>query len=633
MRSRVGGARPHLRLTLGLAAIGLAIGGFISWGYLTDLAAPRKDAGTLAYQRGQWAEAEEFARARLKAESGDPEAIRLLARASARLGRDSLALGLFDRLAPTAMTAEDKYLLGLALGRTRQIEQAKSAWESALAIDPNRAEVLEGLTQLFAREHRLDRAIELARRLAQQPVWTSRGNRLLGVLLAELNDPAGAADALNQALEQPDAGEDSPPEPTRFRKLLARMLLKMGRAPKAAESLRTVLATGPNSEASWLISRAFLQEGDWAKASEAVAASGTYRAEHPLEPEPGVYLGETRCARCHASVAKAMLGTRHTATIQYGEGLKNVPIADQPMPDPGDPKIVHLVSRVGDKITFESKIDDGLYRLVVDYAFGTTGRYLTMVGHDEQGNHRATRLSYHRNGADVGWDVSAGDQVHHKRREDYRGRPVDVAYGTIKCVACHSTNVRFGKQRTGPETADRGIGCERCHGPGGNHVAAVEAGLADLAIVNPSDAPGAASDNVCVECHNLNAASFELSTPREDPAWVRSPGKTLTWSRCYTESGGALRCLTCHEAHQPSKTVPTYYESKCLTCHSGTPAVDSASSIGREGASQLVCPINARADCLRCHMPKVPNALLHTELTDHFIRVRGERTTGKETPR
>src|SRR5262249_8252886 len=132
MRSPVGRDRPFLRLTLGLAAIGAAIGGLIFWGYTTDLAAPRKDAGTSAYERGQWAAAEEHARARLKVDSSDPEAIRLLARSAARLGRDSLALSLFDRVASTGMTAEDQYLLGLALGRAGQVERARSAWEAAL---------------------------------------------------------------------------------------------------------------------------------------------------------------------------------------------------------------------------------------------------------------------------------------------------------------------------------------------------------------------------------------------------------------------------------------------------------------------------------------------------------------------
>ena len=45
---------------------------------------------------------------------------------------------------------------------------------------------------------------------------------------------------------------------------------------------------------------------------------------------------------------------------------------------------------------------------------------------------------------------------------------------------------------TGPEAADHSIGCEKCHGPGGNHLLAIAAKFPDLAIARPSLASGAA---------------------------------------------------------------------------------------------------------------------------------------------
>ena len=43
------------------------------------------------------------------------------------------------------------------------------------------------------------------------------------------------------------------------------------------------------------------------------------------------------------------------------------------------------------------------------------------------------------------------------------------------------------------------------------------------------------------------------------------------------------------------------------------------------GKTPSVCPVNPRAKCLECHMPKVPMPTLHRELTDHYIRVHDSR--------
>ena len=58
-----------------------------------------------------------------------------------------------------------------------------------------------------------------------------------------------------------------------------------------------------------------------------------------------------------------------------------------------------------------------------------------------------------------------------------------------RCLFCHTTNFRAVLDEKGPEAKDLSIGCERCHGPGGHHIAAAEAGFADLAILNPGRMP------------------------------------------------------------------------------------------------------------------------------------------------
>ncbi|NOS61393.1 hypothetical protein HA469_19770, partial [Acinetobacter baumannii] len=90
--------------------------------------------------------------------------------------------------------------------------------------------------------------------------------------------------------------------------------------------------------------------------------------------------------------------------------------------------------------------------------------------------------------------------------------------GVRRCLFCHTTNFRAALDQAGPEAADLAIGCEKCHGPGDHHVAAVEAGFPDPAIVNPGRLPGPAVNKTCGECHDLHSTSM-ISAPRTDPVW------------------------------------------------------------------------------------------------------------------
>ena len=100
--------------------------------------------------------------------------------------------------------------------------------------------------------------------------------------------------------------------------------------------------------------------------------------------------------------------------------------------------------------------------------------------------------------------------------------------------------------RQAPRPADHSIGCEKCHGPGGNHLLAVAARFPDLAIARPSLASGARVVKICAQCHSPRAKAVEP----DDPTSVRFQGTTLTWSRCYTESKERLDCVTCHDPHR-----------------------------------------------------------------------------------
>jgi hypothetical protein len=172
--------------------------------------------------------------------------------------------------------------------------------------------------------------------------------------------------------------------------------------------------------------------------------------------------------------------------------------------------------------------------------------------------------------------------------------------------------------RSGPAAADRAIGCERCHGPGGNHLRAIEAKLADPAIVNPAEAPAEGRLRVCGQCHSHHQ---ESTLPRTDPFWLRFQGTTIAWSRCYTESAGSFDCMTCHDPHFDNDKSAAHYDARCLTCHSAPPAETSHSKTKRATRGST-CPVKPLDGCIGCHMPSIPVKQLHATVTDHYIRAR-----------
>ena len=149
------------------------------------------------------------------------------------------------------------------------------------------------------RPHPLDEAARAAERLRRQPGWESRGDMMLGIIRGDSLDLAGAALAFRRVLDRDPKVAASNAQPDKLRKLFARTFLRVGRPAEARPHLQSILARGPDPEASWLLSRVYLQQGAIAEAQGALARAGSYRGDNPLEDEPSPYVGEARCQQCH----------------------------------------------------------------------------------------------------------------------------------------------------------------------------------------------------------------------------------------------------------------------------------------------------------------------------------------------
>jgi tetratricopeptide (TPR) repeat protein len=113
----------------------------LCWGWYRYLSSPVA-RGTAAYKRGQWSKALELAQEHLRAAKDDPEALRLLARASARLGSFPWVRSTYDLLGPRALQAEDSFLLGLGLSLSNDYREAQEFLKRAVDADPDHVEGL-----------------------------------------------------------------------------------------------------------------------------------------------------------------------------------------------------------------------------------------------------------------------------------------------------------------------------------------------------------------------------------------------------------------------------------------------------------------------------------------------------------
>ena len=198
------------------------------------------------------------------------------------------------------------------------------------------------------------------------------------------------------------------------------------------------------------------------------------------------------------------------------------------------------------------------------------------------------------------------------------------------------------------------IGCESCHGPGSEHVAAGGQG----SIVNPKDLTIAQQNEVCGSCH-LRPTGHPIPGGDADPGYPYNadlggtyiPGKTLT-DYIAKDSGGywpdgtsskhhqqypdyqksahfdKLSCMTCHTAHNETSAehdlVRTARDnSLCTQCHASysDPAtlaehsdhpVDLAKGLGR---------------CVDCHMPAVQKSGVKYDIHAHTFKVISPQTT------
>ncbi|HAF12093.1 MAG TPA: hypothetical protein DCK99_00065 [Blastocatellia bacterium] len=302
-----------------------------------------------------------------------------------------------------------------------------------------------------------------------------------------------------------------------------------------------------------------------------------------------------------------------------------------------EPAAISAVLRAHPRLTFRSgaysyeitrKGEQSLYTITdgthtfsepILYSFGQGKAGQTYIFR-HNGELHESRVSFYKDLKGLDWTM--GYQLTlPSSLEDAAGRAIKLNEAR-ECFACHSTAAINGLELQ----LDRlipGISCEACHGPGRDHIAAMEAKrLNDKHIFNPGKMEAdELAQEFCGSCHH-SAEQVLTNNQLQGLVRVRFQPYRLFTSRGHDPDEARLRCTACHNPHEDPVQDPAFYDPKCLACHrSGTSLKSAAVAKAEEseGRTDKACPVAQRL-CVSCHMPKIEVPGTHFQFTDHRIR-------------
>lgn len=340
-----------------------------------------------------------------------------------------------------------------------------------------------------------------------------------------------------------------------------------------------------------------------------------WRTGKPFE-EAG-FVGREACAKCHEqeSGQHATAMGRAIETVADSRVLGSHPR----MTFRAGPYLFQIERRGAESVY---SVTDGTRTVSAPilYAFGQGKAGQTYV-FKRDGSFYESRLSYYReiDGLDytIGYERKAPPSI-----EEALGRPISDDEAR-SCFQCHGTAAVAGRSMQ-LEHLVPGVSCESCHGPGRDHVAAMQArDLKNKRIFNPGRlSPDELSQEFCGSCHR-SAEQVLSSKALQGLHSVRFQPYRLFTSRGHEPFDPRMACTACHDPHANPRQDAAFYDSKCFACHRSQASLRSPQLAKEEAADERTakpCPVSQK-NCASCHMPKVELPGSHFKFTDHRIRI------------
>ena len=329
------------------------------------------------------------------------------------------------------------------------------------------------------------------------------------------------------------------------------------------------------------------------------------------------YTGSASCKTCHAQVYERWSHTRMANVVRDPKEHPDAILPDLSKPDP-------LVKFTKDDIAFI-------------YGSRWKQRYFKKVGDDYfvlpaqwDVTHQIWRPYFVRNGTDWWATLYPPDNMK---------RPT----GPL-CDGCHSVNYNIQTKTV----TEWNVGCEKCHGPGSDHVKAPSRAN----ISNPARLDFVSANNVCIQCHSQGQplknpiagnyydwpVGFQVGENLRD-FWKleehklgetsfthfpdgtahknRMQGNDFVQSVMYTRG---IKCFSCHDVHGTENRADLLKPANvlCLECHGpGSPNGPHTTTIEQHTHHRAG---STGGECIACHMPQIEQTIADVNVRSHTFR-------------
>ena len=340
-------------------------------------------------------------------------------------------------------------------------------------------------------------------------------------------------------------------------------------------------------------------------------------AEPARAQQGATYVGSAACRTCHTAVYDRWTKTRMANVVRDPKAHPDAIIPDFSKPDP--------------LLTF--KKDD------IAFVYGSKWkqRYFTKIGDD-----------YYPLPAQ--WDVTnkvwraymvqpnTDWWVPHYPADNMK-RPT----GPL-CDGCHSVNYNVQTKTV----TEWNVGCEKCHGPGSEHVKQP----VRATVINPARLTSMKATDTCIQCHSqgkplvnpvagqyydwptgfhagmdlqkvwgleehklgvTNFTHFGDGTSHKN----RMQGNDFVQSLMYTRG---VTCSSCHDPHGTTNNADLRKPAQqmCLTCHSANGA-NGPRAVSVEAHTHHKAD-SAGSECIACHMPKTSQTIANVNVRSHTFK-------------
>jgi hypothetical protein len=336
------------------------------------------------------------------------------------------------------------------------------------------------------------------------------------------------------------------------------------------------------------------------------------------DPRGGNYVGAAKCMQCHKEIYDDYLHTAHFASMRLAD--TNTVHGDF---TPG-----HNVYNFNKdlKVVME-KHKDGLYQVAYykgkqikserfDLIFGGVKAESYLYWHDNELYQLPISYFYglHQWTDSPGFDTT---QANYSRMIGDRCFQCHASY--ISRIPSNSQSITKPVIKYDKASLILGVDCERCHGPGADHVNFQTAHPDDKTahfITSYKSLPRARKLDMCAICHSGNKemmirnifafkpgdtlANYKETDLYQHPVVDSSKldvhgnqYQLLSSSKCFLNSN--LDCATCHNVHANQRDDVALFSQKCMNCHK-TETHNFCPMAQQLGAA-------IKSNCIDCHMP------------------------------